>query len=186
MGHFISASDVAHPSFQENGDMIYPWNLGECFTSSGLQYISDPDWDLEPFYLQKENLHTYGKINCAGYIMQTEAGCTSCKGLPDYHYFCHGLQRETYLSVCLYTLRKKNSAMFIGTDINDYFIPPSKAEQVVCQIKWKILRVLVKYLRWWQIRSFIRPKLIIFSKRVGVYLLLRKLFRPSNRPSSGG
>ncbi|WP_422361179.1 hypothetical protein [Reichenbachiella sp.] len=185
-GHFISSSDVVHPDYQENLDMIYPQHLGECFSSSGLEYVSEPDWELEPFYLDKNNLHIRANDNSVpGYLEQTRLGCTCCKELPDYHFFCHGPQRETVISVCLFTLRKKTQKSSVKTEDTDYGLP-SKKKQNRIQMKWSLLRRIIRVSRYRELRKIIRPIIIKVIKTIGLYSFLRKMLRPNNRPMSGG
>ena len=110
-GYFISASHVAHPDALEVRDMIHPWHLGECFTSSGLQYITKVDWELEPFFMDKTNIH-YPDPSAQPFLHQTPVACTTCRGLPEYHCLYHGNFRGTIVVSCLYTLQKPDYALW--------------------------------------------------------------------------
>lgn len=104
-GYFISASHVAHPDAHEVRDMIYSHHLGECFTSAGLRCVSEVDWNLEPFFRDKKNIHFANK-SVPGYQKNTPIARTKCKGLPKYHCLYEGGLRGTTVVSCLYTLFK--------------------------------------------------------------------------------
>ncbi|MCK4733492.1 MAG: hypothetical protein KAT65_13650 [Methanophagales archaeon] len=88
--------------------MIYPWHLGECFTSTGLQYVDEVDWKLEPFFRNKRNIHHFNPAK-PGFLKNTPMACTCCKGLPEYHCLYEGNVHGTIVVSCLYTLYKSKN-----------------------------------------------------------------------------
>jgi SAM-dependent methyltransferase len=104
-GYFVSASDVAHPDAREVGEFIHPHHLNECFLSSGLKSLGETDLELEPFFMNKENVHQSNTCT-PNHLMDTPIACTSsCRALPEYHCLCEA-KVGTILTRCLYTLTK--------------------------------------------------------------------------------
>lgn len=106
-GYFVSASHVAHPDAIEAQCMIHPHHLGECFTRSGMMYVGEVDWNLEPFFRDRRNMHYPDPdVQSSGraYLKNTPLACTKCKGLPDYHCLYEAHLKGTTVIDCLYTL----------------------------------------------------------------------------------
>ena len=133
-GYFISTSHIAHPDASEVRDMIHPRHLGKCFTSTGLQYASKVDWELEPFFMDKKNLHHPGSFT-QPFQKNTPRACTTCRGLPKYHCL-YEICRETIVISCLYTLYKPKK---INYPLDDSYRP---LNQVFTRLWWLMRRII--------------------------------------------